>query len=39
VELGKAMASRILPAFADPSLSSAFDVSTQSLLAYCRRQS
>jgi glucose-6-phosphate isomerase len=36
VELGKAVASRILPAFADPSLSTAFDSSTQSLLAYCR---
>ncbi len=37
VELGKAMASRILPAFSDPALASAFDVSTQGLLAYCRR--
>jgi len=37
VELGKAMASRILPAFADPSLASGFDASTQGLLAYCRR--
>ena len=39
VELGKAMAGRILPAFADPSLSSDFDSSTQSLLAYCRKSS
>ncbi len=39
VELGKAVASRILPAFADPSLASAFDTSTQALLAYCRKQS
>ncbi|MDR2113042.1 MAG: glucose-6-phosphate isomerase, partial [Candidatus Accumulibacter sp.] len=39
VELGKAVASRILPAFADPSLASAFDSSTQALLAYCRKQS
>lgn len=37
VELGKAVASRILPAFADPSLASAFDASTQALLAYCRK--
>jgi glucose-6-phosphate isomerase len=36
VELGKAVASRILPAFADPMLASAFDPSTQALLAYCR---
>jgi glucose-6-phosphate isomerase len=39
VELGKAVASRILPAFADPSLASGFDSSTQSLLTYCRKQS
>jgi len=39
VELGKAVASRILPAFAEPSLASAFDASTQALLAYCRKQS
>lgn len=39
VELGKAVASRILPAFADPSLASAFDPSTQALLAFCREQS
>ncbi len=37
VELGKAVASGILPAFADPSLASAFDSSTQALLAYCRK--
>ena len=36
--IGKAMASRILPAFADPSLASGFDASTQGLLAYCRGQ-
>ena len=36
VELGKAVASRILPAFTDPSLASAFDSSTQELLAFCR---
>jgi glucose-6-phosphate isomerase len=35
VELGKAVASRILPAFADPALASAFDSSTRALLAYC----
>ncbi|MDR2787878.1 MAG: glucose-6-phosphate isomerase [Candidatus Accumulibacter sp.] len=39
VELGKAVAGRILPAFADPSLASAFDPSTRALLAYCRKQS
>ena len=39
VELGKAMASRILPAFANPALASGFDASTQGLLAYCRKQS
>ncbi|MDR3221060.1 MAG: glucose-6-phosphate isomerase [Candidatus Accumulibacter sp.] len=39
VELGKAVASRILPAFANPSLASSFDSSTQALLAYCRTQS
>jgi glucose-6-phosphate isomerase len=38
VELGKAVASRILPAFADPSLASAFDSSTQALLAFCQKQ-
>jgi glucose-6-phosphate isomerase len=36
VELGKANASRILPAFADPSLSKGFDASTRALLSYCR---
>jgi glucose-6-phosphate isomerase len=39
VELGKAVASRILPAFAEPSLAAAFDSSTQALLAYCRQSS
>ena len=39
VELGKAVASRILPAFADPSLASSFDSSTQELLAFCRANS
>jgi glucose-6-phosphate isomerase len=34
VELGKAVAGRILPAFADPSLASAFDPSTRALLAW-----
>ena len=37
VELGKAMASKILPAFSQPGLAAAFDVSTQGLLAYCRK--
>ena len=37
VELGKAVASKILPAFDDPALASAFDGSTQALLAYCRK--
>ena len=37
VELGKAVASRILPAFDKPELASAFDGSTQALLAYCRK--
>ncbi len=37
VELGKAMASRILPAINDPALASAFDSSTQGLLAYYRK--
>ncbi|WP_153109161.1 glucose-6-phosphate isomerase [Propionivibrio limicola] len=36
VELGKAMASRILPAIHDPALAADFDASTQSLLAFCR---
>lgn len=39
VELGKAVASRILPAFGDPALAAAFDSSTQGLLAYCREMS
>ncbi|MDR0380220.1 MAG: glucose-6-phosphate isomerase, partial [Candidatus Accumulibacter sp.] len=34
VELGKEMARRILPAFANPSLASNFDASTQALLAW-----
>ena len=37
VELGKAMANRILPAFHDPDLAGAFDASTQGLLSYCRK--
>ena len=37
VELGKAVASRILPAFDNPELASSFDGSTQALLAYCRK--
>jgi glucose-6-phosphate isomerase len=39
VELGKAVAGRILPAFADPALASGFDASTQGLLAYWRKHS
>ncbi|MDR1709871.1 MAG: glucose-6-phosphate isomerase [Candidatus Accumulibacter sp.] len=39
VELGKAVASRILPAFADPALDSAFDSSTRALLAFSREPS
>jgi glucose-6-phosphate isomerase len=39
VELGKAMAGRILPAFGEPSLAAAFDSSTQALLAYWRKHS
>ena len=38
VELGKAMAGRILPALHDPALAADFDASTQRLLDYCRRQ-
>ena len=37
VELGKAVASRILPAFADPQAGQTLDASTQALLAYSRR--
>jgi glucose-6-phosphate isomerase len=36
VELGKAMASRILPALHKPDLAKSFDASTQALLAYSR---
>ena len=35
-ELGKAVASRILPATRDPALAVALDASTQRLLAFCR---
>ncbi|WP_291991796.1 glucose-6-phosphate isomerase [Candidatus Accumulibacter sp. ACC003] len=37
VELGKAVASSILPAIADPSLAAKLDASTQALLAYSRK--
>ncbi|MCP5247712.1 MAG: glucose-6-phosphate isomerase [Candidatus Accumulibacter sp.] len=37
VELGKAVASSILPAFADASLAEALDASTRGLLAYSRQ--
>jgi glucose-6-phosphate isomerase len=37
VELGKAVANRILPAFDDPSLDKSLDASTQGLLSFCRR--
>jgi len=37
VELGKAVAQRILPAFTDPQVDKTLDVSTQALLAFCRR--
>lgn len=36
VELGKAVANRILPAIGDPGLAAAFDPSTQGLLAFTR---
>lgn len=36
VELGKAMASLILPAVREPALAKSLDVSTQALLSYCR---
>ncbi len=39
VELGKAMASRILPAFHDESQAKALDASTQALLSFCQRHS
>ncbi len=37
VELGKAVANRILPAFHDPDLAGVLDASTQGLLSYCRK--
>jgi glucose-6-phosphate isomerase len=37
VELGKAVAQRILPAFKDAQVDKTLDVSTQALLAFCRR--
>lgn len=37
VELGKAVASRILPAFTDPDAAKALDASTQALLAFSRQ--
>ena len=37
VELGKAVASRILPAFHDESQAKALDASTQALLSFCQR--
>ncbi len=37
VELGKAVASRILPAIHDPALAVEFDASTQGLLSFCRK--
>ena len=37
VELGKAMASKILPAIKKPELASDFDTSTQSLLSFTRK--
>jgi glucose-6-phosphate isomerase len=37
VELGKAVAHRILPAIADPALAEALDASTQGLLAFTRQ--
>ena len=39
VELGKAVANRILPAFHDPELARTLDASTQGLLSYCRKYS
>ena len=39
VELGKAVASRILPAFHDESQAKALDASTQALLSFCQRHS
>ncbi len=37
VELGKAVASRILPAVRNPELAQSRDASTQALLSYCRQ--
>ncbi len=37
VELGKAVAARILPAMHDVSLATQFDTSTQGLLSFCQR--
>ena len=37
VELGKAVAHRILPAFHDPVQAKTLDASTQALLSFCRR--
>ncbi len=37
VELGKAVAGRILPAIADPALAAGLDASTQGLLAFARQ--
>jgi glucose-6-phosphate isomerase len=39
VELGKAVANRILPAFHDPERAKTLDASTQGLLSYCRKYS
>jgi glucose-6-phosphate isomerase len=36
VELGKSLASRILPAVREKDRASGFDASTQELLAFCR---
>ncbi len=38
VELGKAVANRILPAFYDADLAKTLDASTQGLLSFCRKQ-
>ncbi len=37
VELGKAVAARILPAMHEPGLAGEFDTSTQGLLSFCQR--
>lgn len=39
VELGKAVANRILPAFRDPAQAKSLDASTQALLSFCKRHS